>query len=129
MNIHAAALATGLSARQIRAYEHMGLITQIARTKSGYREYSAAQIERLMFIKRARDVDFSLQEIKALLALKDDPQRDNRRVKSLTAEHINALNQKIAQLIAMRNTLQHWHDSCKADGTADCKILDHLANH
>lgn len=126
MNIHTAAQKTGLSARQIRTYEQMGLIAQIARTKSGYRDYNAAHLERLMFIKRARDVGFSLKEIKTLLVLKDDPYRNNRTVKSLTAEHIHSLNQKITQLTDMKNTLQTWHDSCKADGTADCNILEHL---
>lgn len=128
MNIHGAQQATGLTARQIREYEKIGLIPKIARSVSGYREYSADNIERLAFIKRARDVEFSLEEIGILLAMHDNPSRHNSDVKALTAEHIKKLNQKIEQLQAMRATLQTWHDSCLDDGTATCSILNHLAN-
>ena len=68
-------------------------------------------IERLQFIKRARDVDFSLAEIKVLLAMQDNPCRNNSEVKALTAQHIVTLNEKIEQLQAMKSTLQVWHDS------------------
>lgn len=84
-------------------------------------------IERLQFIKRARDVDFSLAEIKVLLAMQDNPCRNNSEVKALTAQHIVTLNEKIEQLQAMKSTLQVWHDSYKGDGTAECGILDKLA--
>ena len=116
-----------MTARQIREYEKIGLIPAITRTPSGYRDYSQDSIERLQFIKRARDVDFSLAEIKVLLAMQDNPCRNNSEVKALTAQHIVTLNEKIEQLQAMKSTLQVWHDSCKGDGMAECGILDKLA--
>lgn len=127
MNIQSVEKATGLTARQIREYEKIGLIPEIIRNGSGYRAYSSENIERLRFIKRARAVDFSLEEIRILLAMQDNPCRNNSEVKALTAQHIEALNQKIEQLQAMKNTLQTWHDSCKGDGSASCGILEKLA--
>lgn len=127
MNIQTAQRATGLTARQIREYEKNGLIAKVARTGSNYRDYSEADIKRLRFIKRARAVDFSLAEIKALLTMQDNPCRSNSEVKALTARHIADLSEKIAQLQAMQVTLQAWHDSCKGDGSAECGILAQLA--
>jgi Cu(I)-responsive transcriptional regulator len=127
VNIKQVEQTIGLTARQIREYEKIGLIPAITRTPSGYRDYSQDSIERLQFIKRARDVDFSLAEIKVLLAMQDNPCRNNSEVKALTAQHIVTLNEKIEQLQAMKSTLQVWHDSCKGDGTAECGILDKLA--
>ena len=100
MNIKQVEQTTGLTARQIREYEKIGLIPAITRTPSGYRDYSQDSIERLQFIKRARDVDFSLAEIKVLLAMQDNPCRNNSEVKALTAQHIVTLNEKIEQLQA-----------------------------
>ena len=128
MNINQVAKLTDLSPRQIREYEKIGLLPAIARTDSGYRHYSEQNIERLQFIKRAKDVDFSLGEIKILLGLQDNPCRKNSDVKSLTARHIADLTVKIEQLQAMQATLQTWHDSCSGDGSAHCTILAEMAN-
>lgn len=128
MNIQSAEHATGLTARQIRQYEKIGLLPPISRTDGGYRHYSADNIERLKFIKRAREVDFSLSEIKDLLALQDNPYRKNSDVKTLTARHITDLTLKIEQLQAMQAILQTWHDSCSGDGSAHCTILAEMAN-
>lgn len=126
MHISNVTKLTGLSARQIREYEKMGLLAGIARSEAGYRDFGEAQIARLQFIKHAREVDFSLADIKALLALQDDRQRSNADVKALTRQHIDQLSQKIERLQAMKTTLQTWHDSCLGDGSAHCSILDGL---
>lgn len=126
MNIQSAQKATGLTARQIREYEKIGLLPPIARTASDYRQYSEQNIARLKFIQRARAVDFSINEIKALLALQDNPNRNNKEVKDLTTQHIAEISQKIEQMRAMKETLERWRDSCSGDGSAHCSILDSL---
>lgn len=126
MHISDVTKQTGLSARQIREYEKLGLLSTIYRNASGYRAFNQAQIARLQFIKHAREVGFSLAQITALLALQDDPQRSNADVKALTHQHIDELSEKIERLQAMKTTLQTWHDSCSGDGSAQCHILDKL---
>lgn len=87
-----------------------------------------ADIERLNFIKHARDVNFSLGQIAQLLQLRDDPNRSNAEVKAVTHAHIAALSEKIAQLQNMKVTLQTWHDNCRGDGSAECSILNGLTS-
>ncbi|MFW2176887.1 MULTISPECIES: MerR family DNA-binding protein [unclassified Moraxella] len=126
MNINEVTKLTGLSARQIREYEKLGLLQSINRTESGYRIFNQPQITRLQFIKHARDVEFSLAQIQALLSMQDNQQRNNADVKALTGQHIEDLNQKIERLQAMKSTLQAWHDSCMGDGSPQCRILEGL---
>lgn len=126
MNINEVAKLTELSPRQIREYEKLALIKNIPRNDSGYRVFTKPQLQRLKFIKHARDVEFSLADIKALLALQDDNQRSNKQVKALTRRHIDELTEKIARLQSMKATLQAWHDSCLGDGSPQCSILDGL---
>ena len=126
MNISEAAAKTGLSAKQIRDYEKQNLLPETKRTQSGYRTYSAAQIERLHFIRHARAVGFSLAQIRQLLVLQDNPNRHSQDVKQLTAQHIAKLNNKIADMTRMRDTLQAWHDQCLGNEQSACCILDGL---
>lgn len=126
MNINEVAKLTELSPRQIREYEKLELIKNIPRNDSGYRVFTNPQLQRLKFIKHARDVEFSLADIKALLALQDDNQRSNKQVKALTRRHIDELTEKIERLQSMKATLQAWHDSCLGDGSPQCSILDGL---
>lgn len=117
---------TGLSAKQIRDYEKHQLLPKVARTETGYRDYDKNDVERLKFIHHAREVGFSLVQIKTLLALWDNPSRQSREVKQLTHEHLQFLTQKITQLEAMRQKLQMWYDCCAGDENADCAILNKL---
>ena len=126
MNINEVAKLTELSPRQIREYEKLGLLQSIQRTDSGYRIFSDTQLQRLKFIKHARDVGFSLAQIEALLALQDNKQRSNAKVKALTRNHIDELSDKIQRLQSMKATLQGWHDSCLGDGSPTCSILEGL---
>ena len=128
MNISQAAAQAGLSAKQIRDYEKQGLLPPAPRSEAGYRRFLPADLQRLRFIAHAREVGFSLAQIKRLLALSDDPQRHSRDIKQLTGEHIAELNQKIAVLQTMRDTLQTWHDQCTGDDAAACCILDALGS-
>lgn len=127
MNISQAAAQSGLSTKQIRDYEKYGLLPNTGRNATGYRVYEPHDVKRLRFIRHARDVDFSLAQIKQLLALQDNPQRCSSDVKHLTAQHIAALNAKIESLQTMLHTLQTWHDNCAGNEQADCCILANLA--
>ncbi len=118
----------GLSAKQIRDYETHDLIHPI-RSPSGYRLYDDNAVARLHFIAHAREVGFSLAQIKELLTLQQGPHRQNCEVKTLTAKHIKALSDKISQLSAMKQTLQAWHDACLGDSNTDCAILSALKIH
>lgn len=126
MNISQVAKLTGLSAKQIRDYEKNGLLPQAHRTEAGYRFYSEQELARLHFISNARKVGFSLAQIIELLKLNDSPNRTSREVKQLTAQHIQALTQRIEQLQIMVNLLQRWHFSCQGNDTPDCPILNGL---
>ena len=126
MHISAAARHTGLSAKQIRDYEKQGRLPQAARTAAGYRDYGDNDLQRLHFIRHARDVGFSLKQIATLLQLQEDPARHAGEVKRLTAQHIAALNAQTARLQKMVAELQRWHDACHGEHQPDCAILDGL---
>lgn len=129
MNISEIAKHSGLSSKMIRDYEKIGLLTPAHRNEKGYRQYQEQDLETLSFIKHARDVDFSLTQIRMLLALKSNPQRTSAQVKELTAEHIAALQSKINRLQSMVDTLQTWHDCCPGNNRPECTIIDQLSAH
>lgn len=127
MNIGEAAKAAGLSAKMVRYYEAVGLLPQARRTHSGYRQYGRTDVERLRFIRQARDLGFSLERIAELLSLWADRSRASREVKELASSHIEELNQRIAELTAMRDALQQLVQCCHGDDRPECPILDTLA--
>lgn len=127
MNIGEAAAATGVSAKMIRHYEAIGLINQAGRTGSGYRTYGPKDLATLIFIRRARDLGFSIAQIRDLLALWQDRDRASADVKRIAASHIDELTAKMRQLQEMVMTLQHLSAHCQGDDRPDCPILDRLA--
>lgn len=127
MNISQAAEKTGLSTKQIRDYEKIGLLPEPHRTESGYRFYSEKELERLHFIHNARKVGFSLAQITELLKLNDNPNRLSRDVKQLTEQHIAELEQKIADLNEMLKLLKSWSRSCCGNHSPECSILKGLS--
>ena len=127
MNISQAAKLTGLSAKQIRDYEKLGLLKANSRTLAGYRHYEENDLARLRFIRHSRDVGFSLQQIAQLLQLQDNPNRNSREVKQLTARHIETLNAQIHALQKMVAELQRWHDNCQGNDCPECSILTGLS--
>ncbi|SNS74139.1 Cu(I)-responsive transcriptional regulator [Pseudomonas segetis] len=126
MNIGQAAKKTGLSAKMIRYYESIDLLPEAGRSDSGYRIYSADDLHRLTFIKRSRDLGFSLAEVAKLLALWQDRDRASADVKQLAGEHIAQLNCKIRELTGLRDTLQELSDHCHGDHRPDCPIIKAL---
>ena len=126
MNIGQAAKCSGLSAKMIRYYESIGLLQAAHRTDSGYRLYGQDDLHTLAFIKRSRDLGFSLEEVGKLLTLWQDRSRASADVKNLAHQHITALNQKIDELTSLRNTLQDLVEHCHGDHRPDCPILKDL---
>ncbi|MFZ5606705.1 MAG: Cu(I)-responsive transcriptional regulator [Pseudomonadota bacterium] len=126
-NIGQAAALTGVSAKMIRHYEAIGLLTPASRTFAGYRLYGEAELHRLRFIKRARSLGFSIRQIEALLALWDDPHRASAEVKQLALAHVAELEEKIRELQAMQRTLETLARRCHGDERPTCPILEDLA--
>lgn len=127
MQIGEAARRTGVSAKMIRHYEQIGLIPSADRRESNYRDYGHHDIHRLGFIRRARDLGFSIDEIRDLLRLWGDQSRSSADVKSLTLGHITELDRKITLLTEMRDTLAHLADACDGDHRPHCPIIQSLA--
>lgn len=127
MNIGETARATGVSAKMIRHYETLALLPAAARTDAGYRQYGPTDVHVLRFIRHARDLGFSLAEIGELLSLWHDRGRPSKQVKALALRHMLALEQKAAELMAMKTALAHLVQGCQGNERPECPILDGLA--
>jgi len=129
LNIGEAAKTSGVSAKMIRHYEAIGLLPPARRTEAGYRLYGEPDVRVLQFIHRGRALGFSLEQVGGLLALWQDKGRASADVRRLAETHIDELERKIAELQAMKRTLQALAHSCHGDQRSDCPILDDLASH
>ena len=127
--IGTAARLSNVSAKMVRHYESLGLLAQVARTDSGYRQYTEADVRTLQFIKRARDLGFSMAEIAELVGLWHNRKRASASVKRIAQKHVNELAQRIEAMQAMQRTLACLLDHCHGDERPDCPILDDLAGH
>ena len=128
MNIGEASAASGVSVKMVRYYEQIGLLPATRRTEAGYRVYDSDAIHRLRFIRRARDLGFRMAEIERLLALWGDDQRASADVKAVALSHVAELERKIAEMTAMKRTLEHLAHHCHGDHRPHCPILEDLAN-
>ncbi len=129
MNIGDASRASRVSTKMIRYYEQIGLIPPADRTLSGYRAYTAADVQRLSFIRRARDLGFPVAEIGDLLGLWNDGARHSADVKRLAEMHIADMKQRMENLRQMSEALQALISCCVGDTRPDCPILASLAQH
>jgi len=127
MNIGQAAEVSGVTAKMIRYYETIDLISAASRTGSGYRQYTDKDVQTLRFIKRSRDLGFSIERIKTLLSLWQDRGRHSADVKQLAQGYIAELEDDIQKLQSIRDQLRHVANNCHGDGRPDCPILDDLA--
>ncbi|MDP1657442.1 MAG: Cu(I)-responsive transcriptional regulator [Hylemonella sp.] len=127
VSIRCAAELSGISAKMVRHYESLGLLPRVARTDSGYRQYSEADVHTLRFIKRARDLGFSMAEIAELVALWQNRRRASASVKRIAQQHVTDLTQRIEAMQAMQRTLNQLLHHCHGDERPDCPILDDLA--
>lgn len=128
MRIGEAARQSGISAKMIRYYEATGLLAPADRLDSGYRDYSPDDVQELQFIRRARDLGFSVAEISALVGLWQDRSRRSKDVKMLAQMHIAQLRAKAAELEKMADSLQALANACADDDEASCAILSELAS-
>ena len=126
MNIGQVSKASGISAKMIRYYETIDLVPKAGRTEGGYRDYSPSDIHRLRFIRRARDLGFSFDQVRELLKLWSDKRRSSSNVKKVALEHIAELELRAAQLEDMIRTLKHLADACEGNHRPDCPIIDEL---
>lgn len=127
LNIGEAARRSGVSAKMVRHYESLGLLPSVHRTDAGYRQYGESEVHMLRFIRRARDLGFSMDEIAQLLKLWQNRRRSSAEVRRIASRHIDDLSRKLAEMEAMRRTLQHLVHCCHGDDRPDCPILDELA--
>ena len=111
----------------LRHYESLGLLGQVHRTDSGYRQYTEADVHTLRFIKRSRDLGFSMGEIAELVDLWRNRERASAQVKHIAQMHMDELTVRIDAMQAMQRTLQNLLHHCHGDGRPDCPILDDLA--
>jgi MerR family copper efflux transcriptional regulator len=126
MNIGQASKASGVSAKMIRYYDETGLVRPSSRTDANYREYGDRELNELRFIKRARTLGFSMEEITHLLSLWRDRERPSREVKAIADRHVADLDARIAEMQAMADTLRHLSHCCAGDDRPDCPILADL---
>ncbi len=128
LDIGRCARTTGVPAKTIRYYESIGLLAPPRRAQNGYRLYGEPEIETLRFVRRARDLGFSLDEIAKLLALWRDKNRASADVKAMALEHARALDERIEKLKAVRTTILALAERCHGDRRPDCPILADIAS-
>ena len=127
MNIGQAAGRSGVSAKMVRHYESVGLLPKVARTEAGYRQYGDTEVHTLRFIRRARDLGFSMAEIGELLKLWQNRRRASADVKRIALAHVADLERRIDEMASMKRTLERLAACCHGDQRPDCPILDELA--
>lgn len=128
VNIGEAAKISGVNAKLIRHYESIGIIPKASRSDAGYRTYSETDVHILSFVKRSRNLGFSMKEIKKLVSLWRNKNRASSEVKNLAIKHIEEMEQKVFELQGMVRTLKHLAKTCHGDQRPDCPILSDLSN-
>jgi Cu(I)-responsive transcriptional regulator len=127
LDIGAAARKSGVSAKMIRHYESIGLLPKAARTVANYRVYRPTDIHTLRFIKRARTLGFSIEDIRQLVGLWQNRSRSSAAVKNLSRKHVQALKQRIGEMQSVVDALEHLANHCHGDDRPECPILDDLS--
>lgn len=129
MNIGEVSKLSNVNSKMIRRYEEMGIIPKAGRSLAGYRTYSEKDVHILKFVKRARELGFSMKDIKQLVSLWRNKSRPSSQVKSIATKHVNELEQKLSEIQSMLRTLKNLTDNCNGDNRPDCPILDELGCH
>ncbi|WP_050605684.1 helix-turn-helix domain-containing protein [Ruegeria sp. 6PALISEP08] len=120
---------TGTKVQTIRYYEQIGLMPEPGRTEGGQRRYGHAELDRLAFIRHARQLGFSLEAIRELLDLSDDPDRPCHEADSIARRQLKQIEQRIARLEALRTELKRMVHECSGGNTSDCLVLEVLRDH
>ncbi len=129
LTIGSLAKKTGTKVQTIRYYEQIGLMPEPGRTEGGQRRYSAAELDRLSFIRHARQLGFSLEAIRELLDLSDHPHRPCLEADAIARRQLKQVEQRLARLEALRTELQRMVQECSGGQTADCRVLEVLRDH
>jgi len=127
MNIGDVSTRSGLPAKTIRYYEDIGLVKPL-RDTNGYRAFREQELHKLSFLARARALGFTIEDCRTLLALYEDDTRASSDVKLIAEEHLDKIEQKIADLGSMRDTLSELVETCAGDHRPDCPILKDLGS-
>jgi DNA-binding transcriptional MerR regulator len=122
------ARATGAKVPTIRYYEQAGLLPAPARTEGRQRRYSRAAVARLNFIRHARELGFEIAAVRELLALSEQPDRPCAEVDAIARRHVDEIDRRIAQLVALRRELQHSLDACGRGRVGECRVIEALAD-
>lgn len=120
------AIAAEMPTATIRYYEKIGVLAAPLRSESNYRQYGSDDLERLTFVRRARDIGFTIDQVRSLLSFSDQRDGDCCTVMALTEEHLSAVEQKIADLIILKKRLASLLASCRGGAVANCRIIDAL---
>ena len=123
MNIGSVAKAAGLPVKTVRYYADIGLVSPVARSDSGYRQYTNNELSKLVFARRARAFGFSIEETRELLALYEDRDRSSADVKSIATGKLAEIESKMADLQALHDELSHLVHACRGDNRPDCPII------
>jgi len=126
MNIGDLAKKSGVNSKMIRRYEELGILPKPKRTDSGYRQYSENDVHNAKFVKRARELGFSMKDIKVLLSLWRNKTRSSSQVKKIATKHIDELESKLTEIKSMLATLKNLAHHCHGDDRPDCPILEEL---
>ncbi|MEQ8320860.1 MAG: Cu(I)-responsive transcriptional regulator [Rhodospirillales bacterium] len=126
MNVREAAERSGLPSKTIRYYDDIGLVVP-DRRNNGYRDYDNQSVQKLAFLKRARQLGFSIDDCRQLLSLYEDKDRASADVKALAETHLAEIDKRLAELEHLRGTLKHLIHACRGDDRPDCPILADLS--
>lgn len=129
MPIGALAEQTGVKVPTIRYYEGVGLLPEPDRTESNRRTYGAEAVQRLRFIRHARELGFEIDAIRQLLGLADQPDRPCHEADVIARAHLADIDHKIARLVALRSEVQHMVDQCAQGQIRECRVIEVLADH
>jgi Cu(I)-responsive transcriptional regulator len=129
MKIGELAALAGSNPETIRYYERIGLLPPPSRTHGNYRDYAKAHLDRLTFIRHARGLGFEIADIRSLLDLGEQPERDCGEVDHIASGHLRAVERKIEQLRQLRSELNRMLSQCRGGQIADCRIMGALADH
>ncbi len=129
LTIGTLAKRTGSKVQTIRYYEQIGLMPEPGRTEGGQRRYGHAELDRLAFIRHARDLGFSLEAIRELLDLSDTPDHASDHVDAIAQKQLRAVEARIVRLEALRAELKRMIGQCSGGSVADCRVLEVLRDH
>lgn len=129
MKIGELSRATGTNIETIRYYERIGLLPAPDRTAANYRSYGDAHRARLAFVRHSRDLGFTIEEIRSLLDLSDDPTRECSEADRIATAHLEQVEAKIAQLTLLRDELSRIVGRCRGGVAADCRVIEALGDH